>query len=95
MTNKKILKAKGKLHTGRIFGTVSSGGSFNVGNIQVEVVADGSKFVTVQVYEYGLDEDIAKQSWIKTKKVVVEKEVEKKDKKGQVEFKHSEEVKVW
>jgi len=91
----KILKAQKVHNKGFLFGILSSGGSFNVGNLQVEIVAKEGKFVTVQVYEYGLDVEPEKQGWVKTKKVVEKVEVFKKPEQQPLLFEHSSEVKKW
>jgi len=78
-TKNKILKAKQTVHKGRLFGTINRGGTFNVGNFQIEIVGKEGDFRTIQVYEYGLDCVVEKQGWVPTKKVIVEKEVAKKE----------------
>jgi len=78
MTDNKILKAKHSLHKGMLFGILSNGGSFNVGNIQIEVIAKEGNFRTVQVYEYAFDGVVEKQGWVKPKVVKEKVEVEKK-----------------
>lgn len=88
----KILKAKQTQHQGRMFGCISNGGSFNVGNLEINIVANGSKFVTVQVFEYGLDETPAKQTWVKTKRVVEKVEVQKKEEQEEAQTKIHETV---
>ncbi len=95
MTANKILKAKQVLHTGRLFGTISNGGTITVGNLQIEFIASDSKFRTVQVYEYSIGESPETQSFVRTKKVVEKVEVAKKDKQEAFKFEHSKEMKKW
>lgn len=90
----KILKAKATKNKKSLFGMIANGGTFNVENIQIEIIANKSDFITVQVYEYGKGCTPEKQNWIRTKKVIVkEKVVEQKKKPEPEKFNVVKEVK--
>jgi hypothetical protein len=90
-TQSKILVAQEVVHQGAMFGILSSGGKKSVGNYIIEIVANGGKFVTFQIYQTGLGVKPKVQSWQKTKTVVEKQTVYKKPPKEQVvkrEFKN-------
>ena len=76
-----ILVAQGTVHKGAMFGILSNGGKKSIGNYIIEVVANGSMFPTVQIYQCALGITPKVQSWQKTKTVTKKAEPPKKQDK--------------
>lgn len=88
-----ILKAQASKHKGSLFGIISNGGKFSIDGFILEVVADASDFRTIQIYECAKGITPRVQSYQRTKKVVVKKEVYKKPKTQQETIKVDTDVK--
>lgn len=69
----KILVAKKNLHKGYLYGAVSNGGAeIDLGNgYGLQIIATGDSFCVAQLYHYAMDAAVEKQSWQKSKTVVV------------------------
>ena len=80
-SKERILVAQQKVHKGAMFGVLSNGGQKSIGNYIIEVVADGSMFPTIQIYQCGLGITPRVQSWVKSKKVVEKVESKPKQQK--------------
>lgn len=76
----KVLIGRSSFHKGMLFGIVSNGGKFNVGEYQVEIVGREGNFVKIQLHRYAIDAEAEKQTWVRTKtqKQILIKEVPKK-----------------
>jgi hypothetical protein len=70
----KILIAKKAMHQGAMFGHISNGGGeIDLGNgYGLQFVRDGSPFVKLQLFKYGIDARVETQGWTKSK-VIIEK----------------------
>jgi hypothetical protein len=78
-TNRILVAKTDKMqHTGRLFGTIKNGGMFVVGNFDIEIIANGSNFVTIQIYQRGIGVAPTKQYFVPSAK---NKEQKQKDKR--------------
>lgn len=76
-----ILVAQDTAHSGALHGLISNGGKKSVGNYIIEVVNQGTPYVTIQIYQAALGVKPRVQSYVRTKKVVEKKTVYKKPEK--------------
>lgn len=79
---------------GQLMGHISNGGGVLHlgGNIYVQFIANGSKFINVRVLQKGKGGDIKTQTWVKSKKVIEKQIVHKPSKKNAVKPKKNAEV---
>lgn len=83
-TKSVILVAQDTLHAGAGHGLISNGGKKSIGNYIIEFVANGSQFVTVQIYQAAVGITPKVQTWNKTKKVIEKKTVYKNKPKEKI-----------
>jgi len=87
----KVLVAKKKIHKGQVHAWAEGGlPMLNLGyGYGLQIIADGSNFLTIQLFKHAIDEKVEQQTWARVKKVIVKKEVKvkpKKEPKPKIEF---------
>lgn len=73
-----ILKAQGTKHKGALFGVIANGGKVSIDGFIIEVVADGSDYRTIQIYECAKGIQPKIQTWNRTKTITKKAPAKKK-----------------
>jgi len=87
-----IVIAEKTLKKGFMFGHISNGGGIiHLSHGKAIKIIASQEWVTLQLIEHGIGVPLKKQSWTKSKKVLIKNTSKKKDKEKPVEYKHQTE----